>query len=49
MGALVATSVTKQGSTISGDTVRVVVVKTDRGYGPNPGHGGTGTVVAAVC
>jgi hypothetical protein len=28
----------------------VVVVKTNAGYGPNPGNAGTGTVVAAeVC
>jgi len=24
-------------------------VKTDTGYAPNPGHAGTGTVVAQAC
>jgi hypothetical protein len=26
-----------------------VVVRTDSGYAPNPGHAGTGTVVASIC
>ncbi len=49
MGMLVATKVTKSGSTISGDVKSIVVVKTDPGYAPNPGHAGTGTVVAVFC
>jgi hypothetical protein len=49
MGVLVASKVTKSGPTISGDIRRIVVVQTDSGYGPNPGHAGTGTVVAEVC
>jgi hypothetical protein len=49
MGVLVASVVSKSGSTISGDIRRIVVVSTDSGYGPNPGHGGTGTIVAEVC
>jgi hypothetical protein len=28
--------------------VHIVVVKTNSGYAPNPGHDGTGTVVATV-
>jgi hypothetical protein len=27
----------------------IVIVQTDPGYEANPGHDGTGTVVAAVC
>jgi hypothetical protein len=27
----------------------MVVVKTNPGYGPAPGHTGTGTVVSVVC
>ena len=49
MGVVVATAVSKSGSTISGDVRRIVVVKTDPGYASNPGHDGTGTVVAEVC
>jgi hypothetical protein len=49
MGVLVASSVTKSGSTISGKWAKIVVVKTNTGYGPNPGHPGTGTIVATFC
>jgi hypothetical protein len=49
MGVIVSSKVTKSGSTISGDIVHIVVVKTDPGYAPNPGHDGTGTIVAKVC
>jgi hypothetical protein len=37
------------GPTISGDDKSIVVVKTDPGYAPNPGHPGTGTIVAEFC
>jgi len=46
---LVASSVTKSGSVISGNITRMVVVKTEPGYGPAPGKAGTGTVVSVVC
>jgi hypothetical protein len=49
MGVIVSSHVTQSGSTISGDIRHIVVVNTDPGYQPNPGHPGTGTVVAAVC
>jgi hypothetical protein len=49
MGVVVTGSYSKSGATISGNTVHIVVVKTDPGYGPNPGHAGTGTVIAEVC
>jgi hypothetical protein len=49
IAVIVSSHVTKSGSNISGDTAQVVVVKTNPGYGPNPGHAGTGTVVAVVC
>jgi hypothetical protein len=49
MGVIVSSSATQSGSTDSGDTVHIVVVQTDPGYHPNPGHPGTGTVVAQVC
>jgi hypothetical protein len=46
---IVTSHVTKSGPTISGDTQKVVVVKTDSGYADDPGHAGTGTVVDVVC
>lgn len=49
MGVLVPTHVVKAGSTISGDVLSIVVVQTNGGYGPNPGHPGTGTVIAQFC
>jgi hypothetical protein len=49
MGVIVTGSYSKSGSRISGNTVHIVVVRTDSGYGPNPGHAGTGTVIAEVC
>jgi hypothetical protein len=49
MGVLVTSAVTKSGRTIAGDTTHIVVVKTEPGYAPNPGHHGTGTIVATYC
>jgi hypothetical protein len=49
MEVIVSGSIAKQGSTISGDTQHVVVVRTDPGYQPEPDHPGTGTVIAQAC
>jgi len=49
MTVIAASSITQSGSTISGDAPTLVIVQTDPGYAPNPGHAGTGTVVAIVC
>lgn len=49
MGVLVSSSITKNGHTISGDTVHIDVVKTNPGYAPDPGHPGTGTIVGQYC
>ena len=49
MGVVVSSSVTKSGSTVSGNLVSIVVVRTAPGYSPNPGHDGTGTIVATFC
>jgi PKD repeat protein len=49
MGVIVSSSITQSGSTISGNTPDIVVVRTNSGYAPDPGHAGTGTVVAQVC
>jgi hypothetical protein len=49
MGVLVSSSVTQSGSTLLGGAIGIAVVKTDPGYAGNPGHAGTGTVVAQFC
>jgi hypothetical protein len=49
MGVVVSTGVAKSGPVTAGDTARIVVVQTNPGYAPNPGHSGTGTVVAQYC
>jgi hypothetical protein len=49
LAVVVTSAVGKSGSEIGGDTARIVVVETQTGYGPAPGHAGSGTVVARVC
>ena len=49
MGVVVSSSITKSGSTISGDVPEIIVVTPNPGYEPDPGHPGTGTVVAEYC
>ena len=49
LAVIVSSSVTKSGSTVSGNIVRIVVVKTNPGYAADPGHPGTGTVVGTIC
>lgn len=49
MAIIVSSKVTQHGHTISGDILHIVVVKTNPGYRPSPGHRGTGTVVSQVC
>ena len=49
MAVIVSSHITKKGQVISGDIVHIVLVRTNPGYGPNPGHKGTGTIVATLC
>ena len=49
MGVIVSSHVTRNGSVITGDVRHIVVVKTNPGYVPDPGHSGTGTVVSYLC
>src|SRR5207237_359320 len=46
---IAASSITQSGGSITGNIAMLVVVHTDPGYQPNPGHAGTGTVVAVTC
>jgi hypothetical protein len=49
MGTAVSSSIAKNGSTISGNITQIVVVVTTPGYAANPGHPGTGTIIATYC
>ena len=49
MPLIVTDSVSKSGPRISSAIAHIVVVKTNPGYAPDPGHAGTGTVVGQVC
>lgn len=49
MAVIVASHVTKKGSVINGNILHIVLVDTRAGYGPNPGHPGTGVIVGVVC
>lgn len=49
MGVIVSSSVGQSGSSMAGNVPMIIVVKTNPGYGPAPGHAGSGTVVAVFC
>jgi len=49
MAVIASGSMTNSDATISGDVQKIVIVRTDSGYGPAPGHVGTGIVVTVVC
>ena len=49
MAVIVSSHITKRGPVISGDIVHIVLVRTNPGYGPNPGHVGTGSIVSTLC
>lgn len=49
MAVLVTSASLKSGSAILGNTVAIVIVQTNAGYKNDPGHAGTGTVVATLC
>jgi hypothetical protein len=45
----VASQITKSGPVITGNTAEIAWVQLDAGYGPDPGHPGTGTIKAISC
>jgi PKD repeat protein len=49
MAVLETGPVSKSGSQISGKAKGVAIVHSNSGYGPDPGHPGTGTVIAQAC
>ena len=46
---IVASTVTKAGPDITGNTLHVVIVRTMPGYAANPGHAGVGVIVGVLC
>lgn len=46
---IVSSSIIQDAARSSGNTTEVVIVRTDPGYADDPGHAGTGTVVAVLC
>jgi hypothetical protein len=49
MAVIVSSKIVQTGHTIMGDIAAIVLVKTNPGYAPNPGHAGTGTVTGVLC
>jgi virginiamycin B lyase len=49
LAVAVSSTVSQLGDTITGDVKKIVIVRTDPGYGPSPGHSGTGTIVGVLC
>jgi hypothetical protein len=49
VAVVVTSSIVKNGADINGDIQQIVIVHHDGGYGPNPGHSGSGTVSRVVC
>ena len=49
MAVIVSSSIQKNGSVITGNVKKIIIVQTNPGYGPAPGHRGTGQVVATLC
>ena len=49
MALIVSSTIQKNGSIITGNVRKIVIVQTDPGYSPAPGHAGTGRVVSVYC
>ena len=49
MGVIVSSSIQQNRNVISGDIKKIVVIRVNPGYGPNPNQSGTGTIVAVIC
>ena len=49
MAVIVSSTVTRSGSTLTGDVAHIVIVRVAAGYANDPGHPGTGTIVAVIC
>ncbi|HEY8752080.1 MAG TPA: hypothetical protein VIM40_00315 [Arthrobacter sp.] len=48
MAVVVSDTITQSGKSITGNDIHIVVVRTNNGYDPDPGHSGTGTIVGII-
>lgn len=48
ISVIITSSASKSGSAISGNVTAMAIIRTDAGYAGNPGHAGTGTIVAII-
>jgi hypothetical protein len=49
MVTVVSSTITQSGSTELGNIKHLVIVQTEAGYGPAPGHDGDGKIIATIC
>jgi len=49
MVVVVGSTINQSGSTEYGDIKHLIIVHTEAGYGPAPGHDGWGTILANIC
>lgn len=49
MAVAITADVLGRHGSLSGEIIEIVIVRTNSGYRPDPGHAGTGTVVAILC
>lgn len=49
MAVIESSNVSRSGATLSGDTLHLVIVHVAPGYANDPGHAGTGEIVAVLC
>jgi hypothetical protein len=49
VGIIVTNNVIKSGPDLTGGIQQIIIVHSDGGYGPNPGHDGNGPVTSIVC
>jgi FtsP/CotA-like multicopper oxidase with cupredoxin domain len=49
MGVFTTASAVKSGTSVTGNTVSIIVVQPNPGYAPNSGGSGTGAVIATFC
>ena len=49
MAIVVSSQVKQNGSVLTGNVAKIVIVEVEPGYGPNPGRRGYGEVVAVLC
>jgi DNA/RNA endonuclease G (NUC1) len=49
MAVIVSSAIQQNGTVLTGDIKQIAIIRTNAGYGPSPGHAGTGQIVAVIC